>query len=410
MIYFVLLATCLEIIHGFQIFQFRSKHLSTRSFSDRVSIGNLNVSSVGVGTIAWSKYIGKNEQNAIEDIIEHSVENGCDFFDTAERYGSGLQESLGGGWGSGEKIFKKFQENNIKVATKFTPVPWRLDSDSVVNACEASRQRLGIGSIDLYQIHFPDIVQPFQGFFKIKNKKDEKYWDGLIECYKRGIVKNVGVSNYGPTLLLRAHEYLSRKSVPLASNQINYSLLYRKNGAQATLDLGTCMGIRTISYYPLAMGLLTGKHNSDFCLKSQILNKETSKTNLELSDLRAIKYQNIYPLLKKLDEIAGERNKTVSQVALNFIVCKGAIPIPGARNVRQLSENLGARTWRLTAKEIYELEGIADYMDISFEGITCYTFRKVTIISILLFVIPLKELDSNDQAQNLLVMDSRNGL
>merc|ERR1719446_316527 len=85
------------------------------------------------------------------------------------------------------------------VATKFTPTPGRNTAQSVVEACEASRKRLGVDVIDLYQIQMPDIVQPWAripGAPKEWSKpKDEIYWEGLVECYKRGIIKNVGVSN-----------------------------------------------------------------------------------------------------------------------------------------------------------------------------------------------------------------------
>jgi pyridoxine 4-dehydrogenase len=78
------------------------------------------------------------------------------------------------------------------VATKFTPSPWRNPKESVVQACEESRRRLGVDQIDLYQLHMPDIVQPLKGF-GLKNNKNEIYWEGLAECYNRGLVKNVGV-------------------------------------------------------------------------------------------------------------------------------------------------------------------------------------------------------------------------
>jgi pyridoxine 4-dehydrogenase len=78
------------------------------------------------------------------------------------------------------------------IATKFTPSPWRNTKESVVKACEDSRRRLGVDQIDLYQLHMPDIVQPLKGFGLTSNK-DEMYWEGLAECYNRGLVKNVGV-------------------------------------------------------------------------------------------------------------------------------------------------------------------------------------------------------------------------
>ena len=249
---------------------------------DRMNIGTIEVSSIGIGTLGWSAIARKE---SIGNLVELAQEKGCDFFDTAERYGASKEkEAFGGDWGGAERLLSVCSQSSlrpIKVATKvrlvlfdiqayeilqcpsahssaqflqFTPSPFRMDAQSVVEACEASRKRLGVESIDLYQIHMPDIIQPFMTPWKIRNVKDELYWEGLIECYKRGIVKNVGVSNYGKTLLLRAHEKLSRVNVPLAANQINYSLLYRtKAGAQDTVDIGKEMGVQTLGSMPLGI-------------------------------------------------------------------------------------------------------------------------------------------------------------
>merc|ERR1719491_138418 len=168
----------------------------------------------------------------------------------------------------------------------------------------------------------------------------------MVECYKRGIIANVGVSNYGPTLLRRAHAYFASRGVPLASNQINYSLLYRKK-AQETVDVCKELGIAVLAYFPLAMGVLTGKWKStedvgepygllDTMTVSQSgvgpvgepLNPSlTGKSSLEQTDI-AILARKACPLLAVLEDIAKARGKTVSQVALNWIICKGAIPIP----------------------------------------------------------------------------------
>jgi pyridoxine 4-dehydrogenase len=98
----------------------------------------------------------------------------------------------------------------------------------------------------------PDIVQPLKRF-GIGSNKNEIYWEGLAECYKRGLVKNVGVCNYGPTLLSQCQEALAKHNVPLASNQIAYSLIGRHNGAQETVDKCNELGIKVLAYYPFAM-------------------------------------------------------------------------------------------------------------------------------------------------------------
>jgi pyridoxine 4-dehydrogenase len=261
------------------------------------------------------------------------------------------------------------------VATKFTPTPWRTTAQSVVDACEESRRNLGVEQIDLYQIHMPDIVQPFR-FLGQDKAKDSIYWDGLAECYNRGLVKNVGVCNYGPTLLSACQEALAKRGVPLASNQICYSLLGRHNGAQTTVEKCTELGITPLACYPFAMGLLTGKYSSSAIEglgNSLFTNK---KSSLELKDLEryakgdgvTVPMGGITPLLRTMETIAQHRQKTVSQVALNYIICKGAIPIPGSRTIAQVQDNIGAMGWRLTKTEVAMLENDADNLGFGFDG------------------------------------------
>lgn len=258
------------------------------------------------------------------------------------------------------------------VATKFTPSPWRTDAQSVVEACEQSRQRLGVEKIDLYQLHMPDIVQPLR-FIGKETSKDEAYWDGLAECYLKGLVSNVGVCNYGPTMLKKCQKALSERGVPLASNQIAYSLIGRRNGSQETVDYCQENGIRVLGYFPFAMGLLTGKYSSDNALNDL---SSTSKTSLEVNDLtkyvtgdgESIPKGGITPLLRTLEHISKKRGKTVAQVSLNYIICKGVIPIPGARTIDQVRDNIGSMGWRLTKEEILMLELEADQLGLNFEG------------------------------------------
>lgn len=378
------------------------------AFEDRTLLGNLEVSRLGVGTIAWglrgfgglvsmlerNLLLSSNAANQAEPVALASVLKGLNFFDTAERYGNSFSTALGLGYGETEELIARtLKGDGIKavVATKFTPTPSRTTPESVVEACEASRKRLQVDVIDLYQIQIPDIVQPWARVPGAPAEwyapKDEIYWEGLVRCYKKGIIANVGVSNYGPTLLRRAYEYFKSRGVPLASNQINYSLLYRKK-AQATVDTCRELGITVLAYFPLAMGVLTGKWQSssvelgepwkayDTMLASETgvgpvgepLNPElTGKSTLEQSEIAKLA-ATASPLLYELEEISKARGKTVAQVALNWIICKGAIPIPGARTAAQVIENAGALGWRLTSSEMDRLESAAEMVEAEFTG------------------------------------------
>ena len=327
------------------------------------------------------------ENLELQSLVNTACLEKAALFDTAERYGSNWKTAFGLGWGETEMLTRELLARaqpasgdvNAFIATKFTPSPWRTTPESVVDACRQSCKRLGVERLDLYQLHMPDIVKPFRAF-GLGESFDEVYWEGLAQCYNMGLVSNVGVSNYGPTLLKRCQESLAKKGVPLASNQIAYSLLGRKNGAQETLDYCNKNGIKVLAAFPFAMGLLTGKYTSD---SSDSIAEETivslissRKTKLEVSDLTryakgdgiTIPTGGVSPLLKMMETIAKKRGKTIAQVALNYIICKGAIPIPGARTVAQLHDNLGARGWRLSNSEVAQLEAEADKLGFAFEG------------------------------------------
>lgn len=234
--------------------------MTVPAVTDTASLGTLRVPRVGLGTISWSTDTAADRQELHAIMARASHHPSGTLLDTAERYGSNFKTALGLGWGETERLTRQLLQqeqqhssSNIMIATKFTPSPWRKTAQSVVEACRQSQKRLyGADSnqpIDLYQLHMPDIVQPplrkLLGQKRVA-PKDELYWDGLAECYHRGLVKNVGVCNYGPTLLAQCQEHLAKRGVPLASNQIAYSILGRHNGAQATLDKGTELGIQTL--------------------------------------------------------------------------------------------------------------------------------------------------------------------
>jgi len=367
------------------------RYMKSTIASDTTTVGNLVVPSIGVGTISWSsKSLTKLENLELQRLVDEARKSNIGFFDTAERYGNHMKTALGLGWGETEELLRKLLhdanagveepgslEFKSIIATKFTPSPWRSTVESVVEACEQSRQRLGVEQIDLYQLHMPDIVQPLKGV-GIGGSKDEIYWEGLAECYKRGLVKNVGVSNYGPSLLERCMDTLSKHDVPIASNQITFSLIGRQNGSLRTLEKCSELGVKVLACYPYAMGLLTGKYNSINHVNG---NESTSltttrKSRLEQNDLmrysngdgKGIPQGGITPLLETMESIANDRGKTVANVALNYIMSKGAIPLAGAQSAAQFMDNIGAMGWRLDEREVKKLEEESDKLGFTFEG------------------------------------------
>ncbi len=162
--------------------------------------------------------------------------------DTAEVYGSGRSEQLLG------KFIKNIDQPVI-VATKFFPIPYRFTKNSVVRALRGSLERLGLEHVDLYQLHWPSPVIP-----------NDMYVEGLALAFQAGLARAVGVSNYDMKQMQQAQNILSKHGIPLASNQVEYSLLDRKVESNGLLDRCKEKGIRLIAYSPLAMGMLTGKY------------------------------------------------------------------------------------------------------------------------------------------------------
>jgi pyridoxine 4-dehydrogenase len=120
---------------------------------DRTKIGTLDVSSMGMGTLNWP--LDKKEDRNAEEALRACIAGGVNLFDTAEAYGFGTSEIL-------TRNCVAATSAPAIIATKFAPVPWRRRPEDVVDACRASAARLGVESIDLYQIHWPDIIQPLK--------------------------------------------------------------------------------------------------------------------------------------------------------------------------------------------------------------------------------------------------------
>jgi aryl-alcohol dehydrogenase-like predicted oxidoreductase len=292
---------------------------------------------LGLGTWSWGDkffwgYGNGYDDADIEEAFKASVNAGIKFFDTAEVYGSGRSERMLG-------KFVRESGKSLKVATKFMPYPWRLSRGNLPKALHASLNRLGLDSVDLYQIHWP--YPPITL---------ETWMEMMVDVYQKGLVKNVGISNCGRSQMQRCHDALVREGVRLASNQVEYNLLNRKAEKSGLLNHCKELGVTLIAYSPMAMGMLTGKYSPSNPPKG----------------IRARRYSSHYleriqPLLDALKRIgASEGGKSSSQVSLNWLICKGALPIPGAKNVRQAEQNAGVMGWRLKEEEVAFLDELSD--------------------------------------------------
>jgi len=301
----------------------------------QISLGKTDVliSPLGIGTWSWGDNLfwGYGQDYRDPDLaaaFQTSVEQGITFFDTAEVYGFGQSETLLGG-------FAQTYRDQVQLATKIMPFPWRLGAKATRKALDASLKRLRIPECDLYQIHWP-----------LPPMSIEVWMEWLAPLVQSGMTKAVGVSNYSTSQLRRAHQALAQYGIPLASNQVQYSLLCRDPEINGVLAACRELGVTLIAYSPLGMGLLTGKYTPS--------NLPPGPRGWQA----ATKLQKLQPLLKRLQELAEHHDKTSAQVALNWLLCQGVVPIPGAKNARQACENAGALGWRLTLSEVQSLANI----------------------------------------------------
>lgn len=257
--------------------------------------------------------------------------------DTAELYGIGRSETLIGDF---SKDLSEEARDKLVVATKFAALPFRTKPENVVKAAQGSLKRLD-RPIDLYQIHCPNAFA------------NEKYWDGLADAYEQGLVKNVGVSNYGVDALRACHDALAKRGIPLTSNQIQYSLLYRFPEQNGLLRACKDLDVQVLSYSPLSLGLLAGKYRT-----VEDLNRVAGpRKKLFAGVVDNPKFQT---LLSAMEQVASNHDTAnLAQVAINWCRAKGTIPIPGARNLRQVQSNYAALSWDLSAQEIAILDDAA---------------------------------------------------
>lgn len=295
------------------------------------------VGSMGIGTWAWGDrwvwgYGGGYTDADLRTTFEISIHNGIRLFDTAEVYGMGRSERLLG-------QFTRAAGADVALATKFFPFPWRFGRVAVVDALRRSLDRLGVERVALYQIHWPSPLTSV-----------EEMAEGLADCVEAGLAQAVGVSNYNVAQARRTQDVLARRGHALASVQVAYNLLNRAPERNGLLDFCRENGTLLIAYSPLAMGLLTGKYGAS--------NHPPGLRGMRYSAAFLAGLDPLTGLMREIGEAHGGR--TVPQVALNWVISQGALPIPGAKRAHQADDNVGALGWSLTEDEVATLTGAGD--------------------------------------------------
>ena len=298
---------------------------------------DIKISKVGIGTWQWgSKGWGYGTEYTYEDLrdaFNFAIDNGLNFFDTAEFYGGGKSEEILG-------EFSASVRENVVIATKVWPT--HLSYKSVKNTFERSASRLKTDYIDLLYVHWPNPIIPMTSTAK-----------AFYELYENGKIRAIGVSNFKLGKMKKFDKLVNGK---LSANQVKYSLL--KRGVEKDL-LPYCLknDITLVAYSPLDQGAVSGKYNENNLPKDKWrrLNSVFTKTNM----------RKIKPLINLLTEIAEHHDVEPVNVALKYLILKGAVPIVGVKNKKHVESLLKTFEFALKEREFKRIEEVLDTIKIS---------------------------------------------
>jgi aryl-alcohol dehydrogenase-like predicted oxidoreductase len=304
-----------------------------------ISLGGLDVSRIGLGTMAMSGYYLDPNSSDAESIrtIQRALDLGVTHIDTAEIYGPYANEELVG-------RALKGRRDDVVLATKFGFVshagggPGVLDSspENVRTAVEGSLKRLGTDCIDLYYQHRVDPNTPI-----------EETVGALAELVAEGKVLHIGLSEAAPATIRRAHAVH-----PVTALQTEYSLWTRDPEAEL-LPLLRELGIGFVPYSPLGHGFLTGTIRSP----DDLADDDWRKNNPRFTEGN---FEKNLRIVDEVEAVASELDATPAQIALAWLLAQGddIAPIPGTKRASRVEENAAADGIGLSAEQIERLNNL----------------------------------------------------
>lgn len=301
---------------------------------------DLLVPRLGLGTMTWGDpsglsrytpaklaYGGAEGAEQEASAFHASLAAGVTLFDTAAIYSNGASERRLGDLAQGTPAL---------IATKF-PQGMRATAEDLPGALQASLARLRRTTVDLYQHHFPSRRVDIPTLMR-----------AMADAVDAGTVRAVGVSNYSADQMRLAHTVLADRGIPLASNQVQYSLLHRQPETNGVLDACRDLGVTLIAYQPLASGALTGKY---------LDGPRPRGMRPLMPNFRGKARAAITPVVGLLTEIGANHEQGATQVAIRWVLEQdNVLPIPGAKNASQAQANANALTFTMTADEVQALE------------------------------------------------------
>jgi aryl-alcohol dehydrogenase-like predicted oxidoreductase len=308
----------------------------------RVRLGQspLEVVPLGVGCWAWGdrKYWRYEEDHGPRDVVaafDASVDAGLDLFDTAEAYG----------WGKSEQILGALARKSraeIVVATKYAPLSGRGGAGAIRKGLAGSLKRTGLPRLDLYQLHWADTEEvPIAAAM-----------DVFAEALQAGSVRAVGVSNFRASEMREAHAALAHHGVPLATNQVRYSLLHRAPEVDGVLDACRELGVTLLAYSPLEQGLLTGKY---------ALGALPPEPRSEAAWFAPSNVGAAQPVIVQLRAIGDAHGVEAATIAIAWLLAKpGVVPLAGAKTGEQAARNAKALEVTLSELEIARLDAATE--------------------------------------------------